>query len=258
MVFRGFEDILRFKIHTIKRIYLFVILLSLFQSGYSRTKNNDKNYVKFLLIYQTVKPLELKRAVLYYSISRGLTKPDSLSISFTDETKYADSLIFVPSWKYPVILRLKLFFNDMPRISSTFQYSTQQKAWEVEVKDSTIKVQPKASDNTDSQKSLKGIVLIVQAAFEMVLALLIGRALGWPPLIIFMVLVANIAAFPIYLISIQRIIFKEILVFFVKGLVMWLVGMRKLAFYKIVILAIVLYVLSYGLKTMLFFIAQIL
>jgi hypothetical protein len=146
----------------------------------------------------------------------------------------------------------------MPRVSSTFQYSTQQKAWEVEVKDSTIKVQPKASDNTDSQKSLKGIVLIVQAAFEMVLALLIGRALGWPPLIIFMVLVANIAAFPIYLISIQRIIFKEILVFFVKGLVMWLVGMRKLAFYKIVILAIVLYVLSYGLKTMLFFIAQIL
>jgi hypothetical protein len=259
MSFRGFEDIFRFKIHRINTICFFIFLVSFLQPGYSRTDDFDKKYIKFSLIYQTVKPLELNKAVLYYSSFRGQAKQDSIVFKYTEETKYTDSVIFIPSWRYPAYLKLKLSFNDMSRVSQIFQYSAQQETWEVFVKDSTLRVQPKLSNNnSNSQKSLRGLALIIQAAFEMVIALLIGRALGWPPLIIFMVLVGNIAAFPIYLINIKSLIIKEALVFFVKGLVMWLIGMRKLAFYKIAILAIVLYVLSFGLKTILLFIAQIL
>ncbi len=252
------EDVRLLKINMKFINFLFIILTCFSLSVYSRTDPEHKNYVKFFLILQTIKPLELNEAVLYYSPSRGNINRDSISIKRFNDSRLSDSLIFPVKFKYPVYLKLKLSFNDADRISRTFQCAEEIPVWEVFVRDSAIKVQPKlGTDNSSSQKSLRALVLIIQAAFEMLLAFLISRALGWPPLIIFMVLVSNIAAFPLYLVHMPNLFIREIADVFIKGLVMNLIGMRKLAFYKIMILTVLLYVLSFGLKEILFFLIQL-
>jgi hypothetical protein len=238
--------------------FLFIILFGFSITVYSKTEVEHKNYVKFFLVLQTLKPLELNTAVLYYSPSRGNLNRDSVVISHPNALRLSDSLIFESKFKYPTFLRLKLSFNDLTRASRTFQCTGEVPVWEVLVRDSSLIVQPKPGiNNSSSQKSLRALVLIVQAAFEMFLAFLISRALGWPPLIIFMVLVANIAAFPLYLFQMPAIFIREIADIFIKGLVMGLVGIRKLSFYKIIILTVLLYVLSFGLKEILFFLVQL-
>ena len=252
------EDIRSLKINIKFVNFLFIILTSISLSAYSRTDPEPKNYVKFFLILQTLKPLELNEAVLYYSPSRGNINRDSVSIKRFNDTRLSDSLVFPVKFKCPVYLKLKLSFSDANRISRTFQCAEEIQVWEVFVRDSAIRVQPKPGlDNSSSQKSLRAFVLIIQAAFEMILAFLISRALGWPPLIIFMVLVANIAAFPLYIIYMPNLLIREIADIFIKGLVMSLVGMRKLAFYKILILTVLLYILSFGLKEILFFLIRL-
>ncbi len=258
MIFSRLANIF-FKINLARILCLFVVLVSFLQSGYASKPANNNEYIRFFLIFETLKSLELKNAVLYYSASSEFAKRDSILVSFSNDTTFSDSIIIPTRWKYQVYLKLKLSFNDIKRISNTFQYSQNKSMWEVFVGDSAIRVLPKPlSDHGNSQSSLKGLALIIQAAFEMILALLLSRILGWPPLIILMVLVANIAAFPLYLINISGLLILESLVFLVKGTVMWLVGMRKLDFYKILLLAIIVSFLSFGIKQILFFIIQIL
>lgn len=258
MIIKRFDNLFLSKVDIKCFNILFIISLGFSLSVYSRTEVEHKNYVKFFLVMQTLKPLELNKAVLYYSPSRGNINRDSVVMNRLNESRLSDSVIFATNFKYPIYLKLKLSFNDADRISRTFQSVSEIPVWEVYVRDSAIRVQPKPGvDNSSSQKSLRAFVLIIQAAFEMILAFLISRALGWPPLIIFMVLVANIAAFPLYLFKMPGLLIREIADIFIKGLVMSLVGMRKLAFYKILILTVALYILSFGLKEILFFIVQL-
>jgi hypothetical protein len=249
------------KIFKAQILGILILLTFFFQPVYSTKpiEVKDIEHIRFFLIFETFKPLELKKAVLYYSASKGFAKKDSVVINVPNNLQFSDSFVVRPRWKYQVYLILKLSFNDKERFSNIFRYSREKPLWEVFVNDTTLRVSPKlAGDKGSGQSSLKGIALIIQAAFEMILALLISRIFGWPPLIILMVLVANIAAFPLYMLNIQNLILREILIFLVKGIVMWLVGMRKLDFYKIILTTVIVYLLGFGFKQILFFVIQML
>ena len=245
---------------TFKHILFVGIYASICFSAYSNPHLNSTDKVRFSLVYETLKPLELKKSMLSYSeFKKSSRQLDSIMITSRDNTIVPDSVLFDNKWQYPGYFKLTLFFKDKVRTSNTFQYSTENSKWDVFVNDSTIKVKSKLSDSSlTSQSSLKGMVLIVQAVFEMILALLIAHILGFPKVIIIMVLTANIASFPLYLINIPEVFNRELLVFLLKTTVMSLVGMRKLAFYKILILAVILNIISFGFKELLFFLIQML
>jgi hypothetical protein len=214
----------------------------------------------FQLIYETLKPVELESGVLYYAESKKSRKAkDSVLLNIHENEVLPDSILFENKWKYPGYLQLKLKFKDKTRIGDPFPYSMENSNWDAVVGDTAVHVRLKLSDNSlASQSSLKGIALILQAIFEMILALLISRILGFPPIIILMVITANIASFPIYLIQLPDILNRELLVFLIKTIVMSLVGMRKMAIYKIIFLSILLNLISFGLKEILFFVIQLL
>ncbi|MDP4210919.1 MAG: hypothetical protein Q8928_19105 [Bacteroidota bacterium] len=202
----------------------------------------------------------MERVVLYNSKTKEFYAPeDSLVLLFRKGAALPDTIGFRTSWKYPGYLKMKIKFSDRKRVSNIFQYSSGRSAWNVFVEDAELKVKPKpAGDNFRSRNSLKGVVLILQTVLEMLLALLISRIMGWPHVIVPMVLVANIAAYPIYLLGFDNILYRELSVFFIKSVVMVLVGVRKVSVYKIVALAVVLTLIGFGFKEFLFFVGQIL
>ena len=238
------------------------ILLILFCTNslslFSTSNENNDDSCQLILLHETLKPLELRKAVIYYSASRFLVRKDSLCFYYSTVSSDIDTIIFNGPWKYPVYLKLNLTFTDLTRSSNIFNYDSQIKKWEVSVLDSSLIVKHKpVGDDFKRRNSLNGLVLIINTAIEMVLALIISRLFGWSHLLIFMVLAANIAAFPVYIFSIPDLVLRESTVATIKLLVMLVIGYRKIKYYKIILFSIVLITIGLGIKEFLFFLSYI-
>lgn len=210
------------------------------------------------MIYETNKALDLNKSVLYYSETKWLTKKqDSMVLINQPTLGLPDTIAFDTTWKYPVYLTLKLFFSDKTLISNTFYFSADNPNFEVFVKDASIEVSPKLSGSFSSQSSLNGLALVLQAILEMIIAYIISRSFGLSRHLVLMVLAANIASFPLYMMNISSFLGRELLVFLVKALVMVLIGLRKIPVYKILLLLITLTIIGLGLKEFFFFIVRL-
>jgi hypothetical protein len=220
--------------------------------------NEDDSCCQLILLHETLKPLELKKAVIYFSASRFLIRKDSICINFSTANSNTDTIIFNEKWKYPVYLKLNLLFSDLSRYSNTFHYDAQIRKWEVSILDSSLMVHHKpVGDDFKRRNSLNGLVLIIDTALEMLIALLISRLFGWSHLLVLMVMVANVAAFPIYLLSIPNLFLRESLVATIKLLVMLVIGYKKITYYKIILFALILMLIGLGIKEFLFLLSSI-
>lgn len=217
----------------------------------------EQKEITFLMVYETHKPLDIDRCVLFSSNNKLLSqKEDSMVLTFKQRNS-PDSIRFDTVWQHPVYLKLKLISNGQVFESQIFSNSGSQLYYDAFVNDSTIRVRPKLSGNNfDSNSSFKALILVLQAIFEMLIAFLISRVFGVPRMFVLMVLVANIAAYPLYLFNIG-VLNRELLVFLVKTGVMSLIGMKKIKIYKILVFSTILAVIGIGIKEILFFIIRL-
>lgn len=237
---------------------LMIIFCTIPLTSFSKNTANLEDSCQLILLRETHKPLELRKAIIYYSASRFLFQKDSLCFNFSTINSNIDTIFFNGLWKYPVYLKLNLIFTDLTRSSNTFHYDAQIRKWEVSILDSSLLVKHKpVDDDFKRRNSLNGLVLIINTAIEMFLALIISRLFGWSHLLVLMVLAANIAAFPVYIFSIPDFFIRESIVAIIKLLVMLVIGYRKIKYYWILLFSAILIIIGLGIKEFLFFLSYI-
>jgi len=210
------------------------------------------------MVYDTYKPLNLSKSVLYYSKTKWLTKEqDSVVLNSHVRFGAADTITFDTTWKYPVYLTLRLYFKDKVRTSNIFYFAATNPVYNVLVSDASLKVSQNLSNSFSTQSSLNGLALVLHAIIEMILAWLISKVFGISRRVVLMVLAANIAAFPLYMIGISSFLVRELLVFIVKAVIMILIGWRKIPVYKVLLLLAILTVVGMGFKEFFFFVARL-
>jgi hypothetical protein len=242
------------------RIVCLISVFSFVFNGfcYSLPENHKNDVIRFLMVYETNKALNLNKSVLYYSKTKWLTrKQDSVVLKSYLPSGLPDTITFDTIWQHPVYLVLKLYFSDKTLTSNTFYFSADNPNFEAFIKDTGIIVSPKLTGSFTTQSSLNGLALILQAILEMVIAYLLSKIFGLSRLVVLMVLAANIASFPLYMINMPGFISRELVVFGVKAIVMVLIGLRKVPVYKVLLLLITLTIISLGLKELLFFVIKL-
>lgn len=214
--------------------------------------------LKFSLYYKSIKPVEIHKAIFYFSNQKHNPKKDSLVCTYSSNDLFIDTIVIQPRWKFPVYGILKLECNDLDRKSNEFYYFPGMINWLVDINDTTLLVQSiKVQNFSNPYKPLVGLILIIQTVLEMVLAFMMSQMIGWSRAILVMVLTANIASFPIYMLTFNHIWIREIIVLLIKTFVMSVIGFRKIHLYKIVIFSIILSFISFGLKEILFILMRI-
>lgn len=238
-------------------IFIAIFFITQFEA-FSQSFDNKGNNCQLILLRETHKAIELKKVFIYFSASPLMVRSDSIYYDYSKIHFNEDTVFFNREWSYPVYMKLRFVFSDYARISNTFHYDDQIKKWEVSVLDSSLSVKHKpVDDNFKLRNSLNGLVLIINAACEMFIALIISRLFGWSHLLVLMVLAANIAVFPVYIFPISNLYYRELIVAIVKLLVMLAIGYRRIKYYKIVIFAIILIFIGLGIRGLLFFFSYI-
>jgi len=245
-----------------KTIILFIVLFVIQPQKfncYSAEQKKDNTKLVFLMFYETNKPLEIKRVVLHYSQNKWLNqKNDSLVMNSDKNQGMPDSIIYNANLTNPLYITIQIYTTDKMLKSNTFYASSENVIFDVTVGDISLKIRSKTTDNSlSSQNSIQGLALIILAILEMIIAYFISKTFGLPRQVILMVLAANIAAFPIYLLHLPSLFTGEILIFATKAIVMIIIGMRKMPKYQILLLLFVLTLISLGFKELFFFIARI-
>ena len=240
-----------------------ILLITVFQyigvQCYGKDKGKDSNQFVFLMVYETNKPLTIKKSVLYFSENKWFTqKKDSLVINYNQNAGVPDTIIFIKSLNKPAYLNLKVYFTDHTLASNTIYFASDETLYDAVVDDSALRIRPKiAGNNLSNPNPIQGFALIITAILEMILAWLISKAFGLSRQVILMVLAANIAVFPLYLIHFPSVFLKEASVFAGKAIVMVLIGLRKMPKYQILLLLISLTIIVFGFKQLFFFLSRI-
>lgn len=226
---------------------------------FAQEQKKDTRGVVFYMIYDSNKPFNLQRMVLSYSTSKWIKqKYDSLVINQRENSKTPDSIVFHTGFAGPEYVTLKLYLKDKAIKSNTVYVSSGNALFEATLNDNDLKVKPKLSDGgLLNQNSLQGLALILQAILEIFIAWIILKAFGLPRQVILMVLTANIAAFPLYLLHLPNVLATEAIVFITKAAIMIVIGLRKMPVYRIIALLIALTIIGLGFKELFFFIARI-
>ncbi len=236
---------------------ILLIPLCLVSKG-QQVKSGFNNTLKFSLNYKTIKSVEIHKAVFYFSTLKNYYKKDSLVCKFSSPDAFLDTIYIKPKWNFPLYLKLKLECTDINRTSNEFYFYPGSNLFGIMVYDSTLNVKSRKEQSfSHPYKPVIGLILVIQTAIEMVMALMMTQLIGWSRTIWIMVLTANIASFPIYLVSFSHIWLREILVLLTKTFVMSVIGYRKINVYKIILFAVILSFVSFGLKEILFVVMRI-
>lgn len=241
----------------LKKIIFVVFFLGANLTVFSQADSENKP-LSFIINYKTLKPISIKRSVLYYSNTKNNLKSDSLVIYEGTSLIVTDTFNVKNVWKFPLFMSLKFECGDIKRVSNEFYYYPGNNTWEVSVGDAALNVTLyNFRSFTNPNKSSVGLVLLFQAIIEVLLALMMSRMIGWSRAIIIMVLAANIATFPLYQLNFPTVYMREFIVFGVKALVMVLIGFKKIKVYKIVLFGVILSIISLGFKEILFVLLRI-
>ena len=245
-----------------KKIFILSIYIILLNNPYivsGQNNNSDlQGKLKFSLNYQSLRPVDIHKAVFYFSKLKNSAKKDSLVTDFVSPDALLDTIFIQPKWNFPMYIKLKLECTDLNRFSNEFYYYPGIKYWNVMVYDSTLKVKSKKNQSfSNPYKPVIGLILVIQTAIEMIMALMMSQLIGWSRTVWVMVLTANIASFPIYVVNFSHIWLREILVLITKTFVMSIIGYRKIHIYKIILFAVILSFVSFGLKEILFIVMRI-
>jgi hypothetical protein len=216
--------------------------------------NPDK--ISFEFFYETMNPVKLQSVTLYAKSSALSQKVDSVVIHFN--TAYSDTFEILYPWKYPVNVWMTFTYEDNIRQSNKFFFDPNRKSWQIFVNDTSVLVKPQPKFSFSEKDSFIWIILILQGALELILALLFYKLFRWPAWILLVVIVANLCAFPIYMLNIKPLFVSEMLMLLIKFLVIFVMSRRKLGITRILILTLVLNFISFGFKIIMLFLTKLL
>lgn len=241
-----------------KYLYYTLFILSGFTcNAYSQSNNNDTSLLQFELFYETMQPMSLLDARLYISPEKLLGKSDSIDITINANGKFSDTLFAKYPWKFPVHAWIKLNFSNQAYTTNKFYLDPLNRTWQISISDTAAVIKTKLKSSFDDKKSLLGIILILQTILELILAVLFTRIFHWPGWAILVVLVANLATFPIYLLKIHPAILADVIMLTIKFSVIFLTGRRRLGIYRILLLVITLSLISFGFKEILILLSKL-
>ena len=124
-------------LHLTTRFFLlfaafFVVTFYSESSAFSQISTEHKEKLKFQLIYETLKPIELESGTLYFLDSKKSFKPkDSAVFYLTPSIVLPDSIAFEKKWRYGNYLKLKLSFKNRKYTSNTIAFSGENAFWDV-------------------------------------------------------------------------------------------------------------------------------
>lgn len=247
-----------------KNSHFFITVISLFISVFmvsfkkADQKTTEKKPLRFEIIYESLQPIKIERATLHISPDKLLGKTDSFPMYFSKDKLFFDTLLVNYTWDFPVHAWVKLKCSDKFRISNKFFLDPLRGTWIINIADSTAKVVSKPKLSFEDKESYQGIILLLQILLELILASLLVRFFRWPAWVILVVLVSNIAAFPVFMMNLQPHFLTDIAMLFLKFLVIFLTGRKRLGIARIIILVITLSIISFGFKEIFLVISEVL
>lgn len=243
------------KLHFYK--YLILLLIVCFPISHVCGTNQQQpiNDLTFEFYYETLIPLKLQSATLYTLPSTLAPKHDSIAIKI-DAT--SDTFALHVPWIFPVNAVLLLKYEDMERKSNSFLLDPNRKYWQVFVNDTAAMVHSQPRFSFQEKQSFSGIIVLIQGAIELLLALMFYKIFRWPSWTLLVVLVANVASFPVYLLGLTPAYLGDLLMIVIEFLVMLLISRRKLGIWRIIILVLTLNIISFGFKEIFFLVSSVL
>lgn len=220
--------------------------------------NEKKPELKFILYYETYKPLILQQARLVTEPEKLSGRSDSLFVKYTTSAIQPDTISLNCNWEIPNHATLKLKFDDRERKSNVFYFDPTQKFWDVNVNDTALIVKPQEHFSFSDKNSYQGIVVLIQVFIEILLAFVIIKAFNWSLRLLLMVIAANIASFPVYLIHLPDMYLAELLAIVIETGIMMLIGLRKVRWWRIIIMVLLVNIISFGIKQVLFLVVKLL
>jgi hypothetical protein len=249
----------KIRISLLTRKYFFSLYLLVF-SGFIMYAGNEPVKIKplqFEIYYETLQPLRLINATLYISPDKLLGHTDSVKMKLSADNTFQDTLYLDFPWQFPVHARIKLNFSDRVQISNKFYLDPQHEKWQISISDTAALIKAKPKFSFEEKDSYMGMILLIQMFLELILAALIVRFFRWPAWVILVILVSNLAAYPIFLLKLNPSYLGDLLALFIKFLVIFLTGRRRLGIVRIIILVVTLPLISYGIKEILILIFKL-
>ena len=241
--FRGFQN-------------CFLLFLILLLSNYKADcqKNNEKKQeLLFFVNYKTIKPIEIRKIIFYYSVTRKrIIKSDSIICDNLKE--FSNDTIHIPlELNYPFYFKIRIDCSDLKRSSDEIYCNNGKNVWKLNILDTSLQVNAYAFRSIE--KPLRPFILLIlflQLCIELIISFFISKLIGWPRRIIIMVVAANLAVFPIYFFSINSLYIREIFTLIIKTIIMVVIGYKKIHIRKIILFAIALTIIGFGLREILF------
>lgn len=233
----------------------FVFVCFPFSFIWGANQQQTLNDLTFEFYYETLIPLKLQSATLYTLPSTLAPKRDSIAIKIDAAN---DTFAIQVPWIYPVNAVLVLNYEDQERKSNGFLLDPGRKYWQVFVNDTAAIVHSQPRFSFQEKKSFSGIIVLIQGAIELLLALMFYKLFRWPSWTLLVVLVANVASFPVYLLGLTPAFLGDLLMLGIEFLVMLLISRRKLGIWRIIILVLTLNLISFGFKEIFFLISSVL
>jgi hypothetical protein len=231
-------------------LLLYLLIFTGFPS-FADNKPEKNTLLQFELYYETLQPQTLKSATLHVSPDKLLGHTDSVKMRISANETFQDTLYLSYPWIFPVHAWVVFEYSDRQLTSNKFYLDPQREKWVVSVSDTAAIVKAKPKYSFEDKNSYMGMVLLIQIALELILASLLVRLFRWPAWVILVVLVSNLATFPIYMLKLQPAYLSDILMLFIKFLVIVLTGRKRLGIPRIIILVITLTLISFGFKQLL-------
>jgi hypothetical protein len=101
----------------------------------------QRSDIKLVVNYKTLKPVKIKKCIVYYSYIKNKIKSDSVQIEFDSHNQIPDTIKVAAQWNYPVFLKVSLFCNDGKRESREFNCYASESMWNLIIDDADLKVQ---------------------------------------------------------------------------------------------------------------------
>lgn len=243
------------KLHSYKYFILILFVCFPFTHVWGDNQQQPVNDLTFEFYYETLITMKLQSATLYTLPSALAPKVDSIAIKIDAAT---DTFALQVPWKFPVNAILLLKYEDMERKSNNFLLDPNRKYWQVFVNDTAAMVHSQPKFSFQEKRSFSGIIILLQGAIELLLALMFYKLFRWPSWTLLVVLVANVASFPVYLLGLTPDFLGDLLMIGIEFLVMLLISRRKLGIWRIIILVLTLNIISFGFKEIFVLVSSVL
>jgi len=248
---------MNFIIRLRNKTYFLPFLLLIIASFPFKLSGEEKYIIKFELRYETLQPVKIKSAQILISPDKILGKSDSLNIYWNDSALFLDTLYAKYPWKFPVHARVRINLPNKKFITNKFYLDPLNKSFLLSISDTSAEIKGKPSFQIEDKKSYLGIILIIQTIIQIIITILITKIFKWPTWSVFLVIAANLASVPVYMLQIEPKYLTDIIIALIQFAILFLTGKKQLGTIKIIAMVLMLIGISFGFKQIMLLVLKV-